>query len=91
MTKGGSTTAMLPIAESVDDKMVPAISAVRTEIADFLVQLIVTINTKYAPRATGGWPPDGILMNDDFKRCKASEACACEGTSLKTIQGVLLP
>jgi hypothetical protein len=37
MTKGGSTTATLPIAGSVDDKMVPAISAARTEIADFLV------------------------------------------------------
>jgi hypothetical protein len=30
MTKGGSTTAMLPIAGSVDDKMGPTISATRT-------------------------------------------------------------
>jgi hypothetical protein len=37
MTKGGLTTATLPIAGSVDDKMVPPISAARTEIADFLV------------------------------------------------------
>jgi hypothetical protein len=32
-----STAAMLPIAGSVHDKMVPAISAAQTEMADFLV------------------------------------------------------
>ena len=37
MTKGGSTTATLPIAGSMDDKIVPAITAARTEIEDFLV------------------------------------------------------
>jgi hypothetical protein len=35
--QGGPSTATLPIAGSVDDKMVPAISAARTEMADFLV------------------------------------------------------
>jgi hypothetical protein len=35
--RGGSTTAASPIAGFLDDKMVPAISAAQTEMADFLV------------------------------------------------------
>jgi hypothetical protein len=45
MAKGGSTTAALPIAGSLDDKMVTAISAAQTEMADFLVHSMLNLGS----------------------------------------------